>query len=150
MIYRSEAGRANVTLSLDGPRNGPSRKRRREKREAARAEKKAAEDFETLPAVQAEKESESEEHVEKPDDEGAPKLEEHLNAEKATESTEEVKVPLIDDEFGSDSTYRNEPKEMKSIQTQTIEVSCSCGAAAVPERKLVGFDYLSMWPSDYD
>ena len=121
-----------------GPRNGPSRQRRREIHEAARAEKKAAEDFETLPAVEAEKESESEEHVEKPDDEEASKLEEHLNTEKNTESTEEVKVPLIDDEFGSDSTYRNEPKEMKSIQTQTIE------AGIRPSTSKAGFDYYTL------
>ena len=64
MIYRSEAGRANVTLSLDGPRNGPSRQRRCEKHETAQAEKKAATNSGTLSAVEADKELESEEFVE--------------------------------------------------------------------------------------
>ena len=49
LVLKSEAGRASVSLSLDlghvfsgqdelpgGPRNGPARQRRREKREAAR------------------------------------------------------------------------------------------------------------------
>ena len=129
-----------------GPRNGLSRQRRREKREAARAaEKKAAENSGTLPAVEADKELEPEENVEetstveKSDAEEAPDFEAKLTTEKGTETTEEVNVPLIDDEFCPDTTYRNEPKEMKSIETQTV-----------PERKLAGFDYLSMWPSDYD
>ena len=170
LTLKSEAGRAFVTLSLDlghvhsgqgevprEPRNGPSRQRRREKREAARAaEKKAAENSGTLPAVEADKELEPEENVEetspveKSDAEEAPELEAKLTTEKATETTEEVIIPLIDDEFCPDTTYRNEPKNMKSMETQTIETSCSCGAAAVPERKLAGFDYFSMWPSDYD
>ena len=101
MIYRSEAGRANVTLSLDGPRNGASRQRRREKREAARAEKKAAKNFVTIRFVEADKELESEENVEetstveKHDAEEAPELEAKLTAEKGTETTEEVIVPFI-------------------------------------------------------
>ena len=62
---------------LYGPRNGPSRRRRREKREIAWAEKKAAENSRTLPAVEAEKEFKSDENVketnpvEKPDAEEA-------------------------------------------------------------------------------
>ena len=158
LTLKSEAGQGEVPRET---RNGLSRQRRREKREAARAaEKKAAENSGTLPAVEADKELEPEENVEetspveKSDAEEAPELKAKLTTEKATETTEEVNVPLIDDEFCPDTTYRNEPKEMKSMETQTIETkpksSCSCGAPAVPERKLAGFDYLSMWPSDYD
>ena len=143
-----------------GPRNGHSKQRSCEKREAARVEKKAADNSGTFSAVEADKELEPEENVEetspveKSDAEEAPELKAKLTTEKATETTEEVNVPLIDDEFCPDTTYRNEPKEMKSMETQTIETkpksSFSCGAPAVPERKLAGFDYLSMWPSDYD
>ena len=55
-------------------------------------------------------------------------------------SAENASDPVIDevaDEFCSNDSYETKPKS-----------SCSCGAAAVPERKLAGFDYLSMWPSD--
>ena len=68
LTLKSEAGRAFVTLSLDlghvhsgqgelphGPRNGPSRQRRREIHEAARAEKKAAKNSVTIRFVEADK-----------------------------------------------------------------------------------------------
>ena len=60
LTFKSEAGRAFVTLSVDlghvhsgqghlspsGPRNGPSRQRRREKRAAAREQKLSSENLE--------------------------------------------------------------------------------------------------------
>ena len=118
LTIKSETGRAFVTLSLDlghvhsgqgelsrGPRNGPSRQRRREKREAARDEKKAGENCRNSPAVEAEESEEKETStVEKPDNEEA-EHETKPEAEKATETAEEV--PFIEDEFCSDATYRN-------------------------------------------
>ena len=52
---------------------------------------------------------------------------------------EKVQINEVDDEFFSNETYETQPKS-----------PCSCGAAAVPERKLAGFDYFPMYPSDYD
>ena len=159
LTLKSEAGRAFVTLSLDlghvysgqgevprEPRNGLSRQRRREKREAARDEKKAAENCGNTSSVEAE---ESEENVkgtstvEKPDAEEASELETKPVAEKATETAEEV--PFIEEEFCSDSTYRNEPKEMKSIETQTIEAGIRPSTTSKP-----GFDYYTLRYDDTD
>ena len=126
-----------------GPRNGPSRQRRRKKREAARAEKKATENSKTLPAVEADKELESEENVQNTDAEEALEPEANLTAEKAEESTEEVKVPMLDDEFCSDATYRSDTKEMKSIHTQTLET----GIRPLPSTTS-GFDYYTLQYDD--
>jgi hypothetical protein len=58
-------------------------------------------------------------------------------------TTEEVNVPLLDDEFCSDTTYRNEPnKEMKSVETQTIE------AGIRPSTSKAGFDYYTLQYDD--
>ena len=57
------------------------------------------------------------------------------SAEKASNQV----IDEVNDEFCSNESYETKPKS-----------SCSCGAAAVPERKLSGFDYLSMYPSDYE
>ena len=156
LTFKSEAGRAFATLSLDlghvlsaepgpaprGPRNGPARIRRREKRAAAR---------EQLAAEEAAKGVESTEDVEDTRTDNKPAAEEAIGnvkttdtrkgeepseaekveevkeiAERATEGTDEAttgKVELedIDDEFCTDAVYNSKSKEAKSVASQTLE-----------------------------
>ena len=155
LTFKSEAGRAFVTLSLDlghvlsaepdpppcGPRNGPARTRRCEKRAAAReklAAEEAAKDVESIEDV--DDTTTDDKHAaeeangnvkstdnEEPTDAGKVEVQEIKEiAERATEPTEEAtagKVGLenIDDEFCTDAVYNSKSKETKSVASQTLE-----------------------------
>ena len=128
LTFKSEAGRASVTLALDlghvlsgldqlpqgGHRNGPARQRRREKRAAARA---AAEEVEVKGKEPAEK-------VEEEPNSAAEEANRIEPAAKANEigliddkkDTEEVDLKgsvddLVVDEFCSNASYNEERKE---------------------------------------
>ena len=59
---------------------------------------------------------------------------------KCAEKASKPVIKEVDDEFCSNRSYESNPGTCSS-----------CGAApAVPQRKLAGFDYYSMHPSDYD
>ena len=180
LTLKSEAGRAFVSLSLDlghvlsgqdlsprgGPKNGPARVRRREKRAAAReklANEKDVDDVEptanveetrTIEKPTAEEATgivEATDNVARKDDEPADaeevKAEETKGAvEKAPESSEKVtagKVEDIDDEFCTDDLYNSKPKETKSVETQTIESGPLPNTPSKP-----GFDYYSLTYDD--
>jgi ferredoxin-like protein FixX len=155
LTFKSEAGRAFVTLSLDlghvlseqdqlppsGHRNGPARQRRREKRAAARIENLSAENVEV-------KDKESAEEVEEDPSnnnstaeeakrvESAVKANELSNLEKETAEKVEVPVKDLKDEVCPDEIYQNQSKTLISVETQTLE----CGVAPTAASKSV-FDY---------
>ena len=175
LTLKSEAGRAFVTLSLDlghvlseqdlsprgGPRNGPARIRRREKRAAAR-EKLATEDenvestanveeTETndKPAAdEANRKVKATDNVakarqdEEPIDAEQAEVQRKATAEKATELCEEEtagKVDDVADEFCTDDVYNIKPKETKSVETQTLESGPLPNTPSKPT-----FDYYSL------
>ena len=110
LTLKSEAGRASVTLSFDlghvfsgddqlppsGPRNGPSRQRRREKRAAARNEKLSAENVGT-------KDVESAEEVEE-----VPSIDDNA-AEEAKQIAAAVKVvKVVEQEAAAEKAKSND------------------------------------------
>ena len=179
LTLKSEAGRAFVTLSLDlghvfsgqdlfprsgGPRNGPARIRRREKRAAARAELATEETSDNVESTATVEETETfnkpaaeeatvkvkstdnvadEEKVEEPNDaEQAEDQEIEETAEKAKENNEEVtaaKVEDVADEFCTDDVYHFKPKETKFAGTQTLESEPLPNSKSKPS-----FDYYSL------
>ena len=119
------------------PRNGPACQRCREKRAAARD---AAENENPQLEVSAPvKVVEKNKATDKSEEDTLANLDSSKKSESKSEvavqvAKEKVPVPVIDevdDEFSSNETYETKPKP-----------SCSCGAAAVPERKLSGFDFF--------
>ena len=176
LSLKSEAGRAFVSLSLDlghvlseqgqvppGPRNGPARIRRHEKRAAAR---------EKLAADEANKQVESTANVEETNSVDKPAAEEANGEVKSTDNVEQTrgeepdadaeqveeeeetnktaekdldeevtteKVEL-DDEFCTDEVYNLKPKETQTVATQTLE---SGPLPSTPSSKH-GFDYYSL------
>jgi hypothetical protein len=153
---KSEAGKAIVHLTVEvdvqhqhraQPRNGPARQRRREKRAAAREAAEIANHEVDGSAIV--KEVENTETRDVSEEDNLENVEESEVSEQETrengkaKSAEKASKPVIeevDDEFCSNKSYQTKPE------------SCSsCSAApAVPQRKLAGFDYYSMYPSDYD
>ena len=179
LTLKSEAGRAFVTLSLDlghvlsepdppprGPRNGPARTRRREKRAAAREKQAVGEEVVDVEATEnvedtrindnpdAEKASgivKSRKGEEPVDTEEVEAQEKKETAEKAKEVTEEaaadrkVEVENIDDEFCTDDMYDFDSKESKSVGSQTLESGPLPNTPSKP-----GFDYFSLRYEDSD
>ena len=164
---KSEAGKAFVHLSAEvdvqqheqqllraQPRNGPARQRRREKRAAERDAAVIAADHEvdrsapekvarnvntrdvsaedTPPNKVRKSESKDEEVAEQ-----VTKKKEKVNAENASSPVNDE----VEDEFCPNEHY----DEAKSNPTPV-----SYCEAAAPPRKLAGFDYFSMYPSDSD
>ena len=183
LTLKAEAGRAFVTLSVDlghvlsdqdqlhppGPRNGPSRQRRREKRQAARQEKLSAENVESVeeitvevtednashenPATTAEEATAEKAAAEKATAEKA--TAEKATAEKATEpddlntnATEKVEENVKDlmDEVCPDDvyTYNIQSNQLISVATQTLE----CGVKPINSSKST-FDYTFRYDKEY-
>ena len=183
LTLKSEAGRAFVTLSLDlghvlseqdlspgvgGPRNGPARIRRREKRAAAHAKlateetsknveptatvdetktiyKPAAEEA-TVKVKATNNIAETLEDEEPTNAEQAEDQE--IEAEKTTEINKEGtagKVENVADEFCTDDVYHSKPMEAKSTGTQTLESGPLPRTTTKPT-----FDYYSLRYDDSD
>ena len=159
LSIKSEAGKASVHLTAEvdvhvrqqqhraQPRSGPARQRRHERRAAARESAEIA-NHEVDGSATVE-EVENTKSIDASGEDNLENVEESEVSEQETRDkvkakrAEKVSKPMIeevDDEFCPNESYQTKPE------------SCSsCGAApAVPERKLAGFDYYSMHPSDYD
>ena len=122
LTLKSEAGRAFVTLSLDlghvfseqdlhpcGPRNGPARIRRREKRAAAR---------EKLATEETSKSIESTANVDETKTSPKPAAEE---ANRKVNSTENVTKPQKDEEPAD--AEKDKAQEVKETAEKTTELS---------------------------
>jgi hypothetical protein len=181
LTLKIEAGRAFVTLSLDlghvlseqdlsprgGPRNGPARIRRREKRAAAR-EKLATEDenvestanveeTETndKPAAdEANRKVKATDNVakarqdEEPIDAEQAEVQRKATAEKVKELIEEEtagKVDDVADEFCTDDVYNSQSNETKSVASQTLER----GPLPNSSSSKPGFDYYTLRYDDF-
>ena len=165
LTFKSEAGRASVTLSLDlghvlsgqdqlppsGHRNGPARQRRREKRAAARSERLSAENVEVKEKESAEK-VEEEPSIANSAAEEAKRIETAakanelgvLDVEKKTAEEVDLSIKDLEDEVCPDEIYENQPKKLISVETQTLE----CGIAPTAASKSV-FDYTFRY-DDHD
>ena len=168
LTFKSEAGRAFVTLSLDlghvlsgqdhlqpvRHRNGPARQRRREKRAAARGEKLSAENVEFEDKQPAEK-VEKVPAMEKSTVEEAEQLENAVKANKASDlpeeettekkKKEETTVKDLDDEVCPDEIYQSQ-SNLISVATQTLE----CGVASTTAGSKSVFDYYTLRYDDSD
>ena len=140
LTLKSEAGKAYVTLSLDlghvhsdhgqpqprGPRNGPARQRRREKRAAARADAEKA----SVAGIKDDEIAEKAEEVCPTNGSAAEEAADVNSAAKAKEHNEKpiekVEEPVDDlrDEVCPDELYRCRD-ESKSASVETLE----CGVA---------------------
>ena len=157
LTLKAEAGRAFVTLTLDlghvlseheqpqprGPRNGPARQRRREKRAAARADAEKA----SVAGIKDDEIAEKAEEVcptngsaaeEAADVNSAAKAKEHN--EKPIEKVEEP-VDDLKDEVCPDELYRCR-NESKLVSVETLE----CGVA--PTKDTTKFYTITY--EDYD
>ena len=140
LTFKSEAGRAFVTLSLDlghvhsgqdqlppfGHRNGPARQRQREKHAAARSEKLSAENVEVEDIQSSEKIEEV--HADQNSTvEEAEQIENDVKANQARNILEkepaekvEATVKDLDDEVCPDEIYQSQ-SNLISVATQTLE-----------------------------
>ena len=161
LTFKSEAGRASVSLSLDlghvlrgqdqlppgGHRNGPARQRRREKRAADRAaENVDAKDKESAEKVEKDPFLENSTVEEAKGFEIAVEARKLDDVEKET-ATEEVEAPVenLKDEVCPDEIYQSQSKQLISVETQTLE----CGVARTVPSKSV-FDYYTLRYDDSD
>ena len=165
LTLKSEAGKAYVTLSLDlghvhsdhgqpqprGPRNGPARQRRREKRAAARAdaENALAEGVEEAKDIQ---QTEKVEEVLANIDSAAEGAAVSNSAAKAKESDEipienvENSVKDLEDELCPDEIYGSQiTSKSVSVGTQPLE----CGVASYQPSKS-SLDFYTLTYDDYE
>ena len=161
LTLKAEAGRAFVTLSLDlghvhsehgqlqhGPRNGPARLRRREKRAAARADAEKASAEATKDVELAEK---AEEVLAATIGSAAEEAVELNLAAKAKESDEKPTEKVetlhdLKDEVCPDEVYRcQNDSNVVSVGTQTLE----CGVALAHPSKS-SLDFYTLTYDDYD
>ena len=168
ITFKSEAGKASVSLTVDlghvlsgqdqlpphGPRNGPARQRRREKRSTERAEKASTEKVENEEAELTEKVEEAPSSIisgnpaaeEAQEVETFAKVDEQNDEDKDNTAGKVVKpIEDVTDEVCPDEMYEKPAKLKVSVETQTLE----CGVRP-PALSKSSLDFYTLTYDDYD